>query len=153
MTVVVVLVAIGFVAWRYRRFFGFEPADRGRPERLPERADGAQATRPWWLPTIDSKHLPAALLAGGCVAAAGITLDLLTHPILAQAAVLVVGPITGGMVVRSRWWPIVAAAVATVAGGGGRLGPLVVALPVAVIAYGSVRFDWRGLFERWTAET
>jgi hypothetical protein len=172
---VLTLVVIAFVAWRYRRVLGLgkrwhdfdrdRAVDRatrlgwssrgqtaGDPTRRPVPHNGAsRGPQPGFLPSYNSRYLPAALAAGVVESAIVLGLDLAGHDVLSLMTGLLLGPFVGGLIVRSLWWPLVAALVAVVVGAG-ELGTSVIALPVAAIGYAGVRADFAAWLARLNAD-
>jgi hypothetical protein len=169
------LLIVGFIVWRYRQVLGLDKTwDRYGREHADELAtrlgwrDGRRSPRPGLtrqatvdraapsrslLSYVDGRRLPAALTAGALEALVIVGLELQNYTFLASLTSLLVGPFVGGAYLRTRWWMLVAAAIAVIVGAGGRLGPVVVALPVAVIAYAGIRTDLRAVIARWNAAT
>lgn len=79
-------------------------------------------------------RLVRALVAGG--------LRLLDRAAISFLIGLPIGPFLGGVLLRSRWWIVIAAAVGSSLVAGGAIRPLYVALPVALIASLGTRFQW-----------
>jgi hypothetical protein len=163
-TSILVILAIVFLAWRYRRSLGLDQRwdryGRSYADELSEKlgwstrrggnpAPDATVKTPVtpgperhpFLPTLDTTRLPTAVAAGVLVAIIAVALDVQGWSLLASLVGIVIGPFAGGTYIRSRWWVLVAPAVAVVVGAGGELSPLFVAVPVAAIAYGGIRTD------------
>jgi hypothetical protein len=175
-TPLLIIVAIGFLAWRYRKVLGLNKmwdqhgraqaqdlaAQLGwsRQQQRTEKRDAAgrssissASPRRSFVPQLDSRRLPAALAVGAVVAVMGLGLELGGHSLLASLVFLFVGPFAGGLYVRSRWWVLIAAALAVMVGAGGRVGGVLVGLAVAAIAYGATRMDAKAWLARWNAES
>lgn len=105
-----------------------------------------------YLPKIDSSRLPTALAIGVLVAVVALGLELQGFSLLASLVAILIGPFFGGTYVRSWWWPLVASVTAVIVGAGGELGLLIVAVPVAAIAYAGIRTDVAARIARWNAE-
>lgn len=173
---IIVLVAIGAVAWRYRRAIGLDlflknlregsgtakarPVASRKPavRRVGSPSAGATVSSPsaaersrWSIPPFDSRRLPPALIVGVVLAVATAFVDSGGRPILAQTIGLLIGPFVGGLVVRSWWWVLIAAALGALLGAGAGLSSLFVAFPVGLVAYSGIRADprrWLGRFGR-----
>lgn len=93
-------------------------------------------------PTIDNRLLTRALAGGVVLGLISGGLQLAGLTLLAYVVGLGVGPFTGGVLLRTRWWVLVAAIVSVIIGAGGEIRALYIALPVAMIAYLGVRMEW-----------
>lgn len=170
-----IIVTIAFIAWRYRRVLGLDQRwdqhGRAHADDLAQRlgwstrkatvrrATGSHkvpvTTRPAersFYPRLDTSRLPASLAVGALVGIVVVALDIQGMSLLSFAIGILVGPFAGGVYVRSRWWLLVAPAVAIVVGAGGEIGPLIVAFPVAAIAYAGLRTDVAAWIARLNAE-
>jgi hypothetical protein len=170
-----IVVTVAFIAWRYRRALGLDQRwdqhGRTHAEDLAQRlgwttrkTNGRSPADPTrapvavnspgrsFYPRLDTSRLPTSLAIGALVGIIAVALDVQGLSLLSFLIGILVGPFAGGTYVRSRWWILVAPAVAIVVGAGGELGPLVVAFPVAAIAYGGIRSDVAGWIARLNAE-
>jgi hypothetical protein len=175
-TSILILLAVGLLAWRYRQVLGLDQRwdrhGRAHAEDLAAKlgwtnrqsGNGAPTSQPApkvqdapsyrsLVPRVDISRLSNSVAVGAAVAVVVFALDLQGYSLLAFLIGIVIGPYFGGAYLRSRWWLLVAPVVAIVAGAGGELGLPVVALPVAVIAYLGIRSDVAGRVARWNAET
>lgn len=171
----VIILIVAFVAWRYRRVLGlskqWDQHGRAQAEDLAAklgwtnrqggpRTSAPQARQPVpvrarptsFYPKIDTSRLPTAVAIGALFAIIVVGLDLQGYSILSFLIGIVVGPIAGGLYVRSRWWLLVAPAVAIIVGAGGEIGALFVAFPVAALAYAGIRADIAGWLARLNAQ-
>lgn len=128
----VILAVIAVVIWWSSR----RPGVEGRFWRI--------VLRLFPRPTFDDRLLPRALAVGIGLGVVTMGLHIAGYDSLAIALGLAVGPFVGGLVVRSRWWVLVAAVTAVSLAATDDLRPAVVALPVALVAYVGIRFEWRG---------
>jgi hypothetical protein len=170
-----VIVTIAFIAWRYRRALGlgqhWDQHGRAHAEDLAQRlgwstqrttdrsAPGTKkvpvTTRPTErssFPKLDTSRLPASLAAGALVGIIVVALDIQGMSLISFAIGILIGPFAGGVYVRSRWWLLVAPAVAIVVGAGGEIGPIIVAFPVAAIAFAGIRTDIAAWIARLNAD-
>jgi hypothetical protein len=170
-----IIVTIAVIAWRYRRVLGLDQrwSQHGRPHaddlaqrlgwttrkanvRAPDRSAkvpvGLSSPDRSFYPRLDTSRLPASMAIGALVGTVVVALDIQGFSLLSFVIGILIGPFAGGAYVRSRWWLLVAPAVAIVVGAGGELGPLVVAFPVAALAYGGIRTDVAGWIARLNAE-
>ncbi|MEA2594489.1 MAG: hypothetical protein QOF01_958 [Thermomicrobiales bacterium] len=169
------ILTVAVLVWRYRKVLGldkrWDQSGRSSADDLAARLGwssqrGAQrpaaaSTKPAgstgavvrsYLPKIDSSRLPTALAIGVLVAVVALGLELQGFSLLASLVAILIGPIFGGTYVRSWWWPLVASVTAVIVGAGGELGLLIVAVPVAAIAYAGIRTDVAARIARWNAE-
>ncbi len=175
-TPLLIIVTIAFLAWRYRRVLGLDQRwdQHGRTHaddlaqrlgwttrRSSDRPPAGSAKAPVvanspdrsFFPRLDTSRLPTSLAIGALEGIIVVALDIQGFSLLAFILGILIGPFAGGTYLRSRWWLLVAPAVAIVVGAGGELGPLVVAFPVAAIAYGGIRTDVAAWIARLNAET
>lgn len=124
---IVLVVAAGILIWTSR-----SPGIAGALSRALLRA----------FPSVDSRLLPGALIAGVVLGVITGGLQFAGQTVLAYIVGLGIGPFAGGVLLRTRWWVLVAAIVSVVIGAGGEIRAFYVAVPVALIAFIGVRLDW-----------
>jgi hypothetical protein len=170
-----VILTIAFIAWRYRRILGLDQRwdqhGRAHADDLAQRlgwttrkttgggttnsSNVPVTTRPVersFYPKIDTSRLPPSLAVGALVGIIVVALDIQGMSLLSFVVGILIGPFAGGVYLRSRWWLLVAPGVAIVVGAGGEIGPLIVAFPVAAIAYVGTRTDVAAWIARLNAE-
>jgi hypothetical protein len=173
--IILLLVIMSVVAWRYRRILGMPAewdrfgsdraedlaAKMGWSRPTAEKRPGAVSSRPvpassrsgWGalLPNINGERLPATLAVGVLDGVIAVGLDVQGFSILSTIVGMVVAPFLGGVYLRSKWWMLVAPFVAFVTGSAGEFGTLISAVPVAAIAYAGIKTDLFGWLARMNA--